>query len=95
MRIYLSRRLLQFVAVLWGAATLNFFIPRLAPGDPVRDKMRSLTLARSRATSSASGAMLAGVGITLLTGTARFKAISLLVSARRSFADDRPFGTKT
>ncbi|MBV8719800.1 MAG: ABC transporter permease [Chloroflexi bacterium] len=39
MRVYLSRRLLQFVAVLWGAATLNFFIPRLAPGDPVRSQL--------------------------------------------------------
>jgi peptide/nickel transport system permease protein len=42
MRIYLSRRLLQFVAVLWGAATLNFFIPRLAPGDPVRDQLTQM-----------------------------------------------------
>ncbi|HLZ26591.1 MAG TPA: ABC transporter permease [Chloroflexota bacterium] len=42
MRIYLSRRLLQFVAVLWGAATLNFFIPRLAPGNPVRDQLQQM-----------------------------------------------------
>lgn len=36
------RRLLQFVAVLWGAATLNFFIPRLAPGNPVRDQLMQM-----------------------------------------------------
>lgn len=36
---YLVGRLVQFVVVLWGAATLNFFIPRLAPGDPVRDRL--------------------------------------------------------
>ena len=42
MGIYLSRRLLQFVAVLWGAATLNFFIPRLAPGNPVRDQLTQM-----------------------------------------------------
>ena len=42
MRTYLSRRLLQFVAVLWGAATLNFFIPRLAPGNPVRDQLTQM-----------------------------------------------------
>src|SRR6266849_2966074 len=41
-RTYLSRRLLQFVAVLWGAATLNFFIPRLAPGNPVRDQLTQM-----------------------------------------------------
>ena len=42
MRTYLPRRLLQFVAVLWGAATLNFFIPRLAPGNPVRDQLTQM-----------------------------------------------------
>ena len=36
---YIVRRLIQFVVVLWGAATLNFFIPRLAPGDPVRARL--------------------------------------------------------
>lgn len=36
------RRLLQFIAVLWGAATLNFFIPRLAPGNPVRDQLMQM-----------------------------------------------------
>jgi peptide/nickel transport system permease protein len=41
-RTYLPRRLLQFVAVLWGAATLNFFIPRLAPGNPVRDQLTQM-----------------------------------------------------
>ncbi len=42
MRTYFSRRLVQFVAVLWGAATLNFFIPRLAPGNPVRDQLTQM-----------------------------------------------------
>jgi peptide/nickel transport system permease protein len=36
---YLARRLLQFGFVLWGAATLNFLIPRLAPGNPVRERL--------------------------------------------------------
>jgi peptide/nickel transport system permease protein len=40
---YLIRRLLQFVIVLWGAATLNFFLPRLAPGNPVRERLISAT----------------------------------------------------
>jgi peptide/nickel transport system permease protein len=36
---YVARRIGLFVVVLWGAATLNFFIPRLAPGDPVRERL--------------------------------------------------------
>ncbi len=36
---YLVRRIALFVVILWGAATLNFIIPRLAPGDPVRQHL--------------------------------------------------------
>jgi peptide/nickel transport system permease protein len=36
---YLARRLVQFIFVLWGAATLNFIVPRLAPGNPVRERL--------------------------------------------------------
>lgn len=39
---YLVRRVGQFLIVLWGAATLNFILPRLAPGDPVRNRLLSL-----------------------------------------------------
>jgi peptide/nickel transport system permease protein len=38
-RSYAVARLIQFVVILWGAATLNFFIPRLAPGDPIRTRL--------------------------------------------------------
>lgn len=38
---YVLRRLGQFVVVLWGAATLNFFLPRLAPGNPIRERLMS------------------------------------------------------
>jgi peptide/nickel transport system permease protein len=38
-RSYLAGRLVQFVVILWGAATLNFFIPRMAPGDPIRTRL--------------------------------------------------------
>jgi peptide/nickel transport system permease protein len=34
-----ARRLLMFVAVVWVASTLNFFVPRLAPGNPIENKM--------------------------------------------------------
>jgi peptide/nickel transport system permease protein len=42
-RHYVGWRLVQFVVILWGAATLNFFIPRLAPGDPIRERLLSMT----------------------------------------------------
>jgi peptide/nickel transport system permease protein len=32
---------MQFAIVLWGAATLNFILPRLAPGNPVRERLLS------------------------------------------------------
>jgi peptide/nickel transport system permease protein len=38
-RDYVIRRLVQFVIVLWGAATLNFLLPRMAPGNPVRERL--------------------------------------------------------
>jgi len=38
---YVVRRILQFLIVLWAAATINFILPRLAPGNPVRDRLVS------------------------------------------------------
>lgn len=38
-RSYVVGRIIQFFVILWGAATLNFIIPRLAPGDPVRERL--------------------------------------------------------
>lgn len=51
-RNYLFWRLVQFVIIVWGAATLNFFIPRLAPGDPIRERL--LTMTRSGSVSQES-----------------------------------------
>src|SRR5271165_3068306 len=42
-RGYVVGRLIQFVVILWGAATLNFFIPRLAAGDPVRERLTMMS----------------------------------------------------
>jgi peptide/nickel transport system permease protein len=40
MRIdYIARRLLMFVVIIWAAATLNFFLPRISGGDPVRSRL--------------------------------------------------------
>lgn len=36
---YIARRFVVFIVVIWAAATLNFFIPRLAKHDPIRAKM--------------------------------------------------------
>jgi peptide/nickel transport system permease protein len=38
---YVVRRIAQFLIVLWAAASLNFFLPRLAPGNPVRERLLS------------------------------------------------------
>ncbi len=36
---YVARRIGLFLAVIWAAATLNFFLPRLSGQDPVREKL--------------------------------------------------------
>jgi peptide/nickel transport system permease protein len=38
---YFLRRIAFYVLTLWAAITLNFFIPRLAPGDPVQSLIAS------------------------------------------------------
>jgi peptide/nickel transport system permease protein len=34
---------MQLLVVLWGAATLNFLIPRFAPGNPIRERLYTLS----------------------------------------------------
>ncbi|GAA4993925.1 ABC transporter permease [Actinopolymorpha pittospori] len=36
---YILRRIGQFLIVVWVASTVNFFLPRLGPGDPVRNRL--------------------------------------------------------
>jgi peptide/nickel transport system permease protein len=36
------RRLGLFLITLWGAATLNFFIPRIAPGNPIQARLLAM-----------------------------------------------------
>jgi peptide/nickel transport system permease protein len=50
---YLARRLPVFFGVVWVAATLNFVIPRLAPGDPVGAILAQLTRQGGRVAGSA------------------------------------------
>ena len=39
----IARRLVMFVFVIWLASTLNFFVPRLTPRNPIEEKLLSLT----------------------------------------------------
>lgn len=37
---YLIKRVIMLFLIVWAAATLNFFLPKLAPGrNPIREKM--------------------------------------------------------
>lgn len=36
-----ARRLFMFVVVIWVASTLNFFVPRMAPRNPIEEKLLS------------------------------------------------------
>ena len=38
----LSQRLLTLIAVVWAAMTLNFFLPQLAPRNPIAEKLTSM-----------------------------------------------------
>lgn len=41
---YVLKRVGLFFLVIWGAATLNFFLPRLAPGDPIAERMFAMSM---------------------------------------------------
>lgn len=38
---YVIKRFLVFLIVFWAAATINFFLPRLSPINPIREKLMS------------------------------------------------------
>ena len=42
MLLLIGRRIVMVVAVVWAAATLNFFIPRIAPKNPIAEKLTQL-----------------------------------------------------
>ncbi len=37
---YLVRRILLLLLVMWTAATINFFIPKLSPRDPIKERLQ-------------------------------------------------------
>jgi peptide/nickel transport system permease protein len=57
---YISRRLGFFVLTLWAALTVNFFLPRLMPGDPAIAMMARF---HGRLSGQALGAMEAAFGV--------------------------------
>jgi len=50
---YIIRRLIIYVVVIWVAATANFAIPRLAPGDPIMAILQRVNLQGMRMEESA------------------------------------------
>jgi len=40
--VLIGRRIVMVIAVVWAAATLNFFIPRIAPKNPIAEKLTQL-----------------------------------------------------
>jgi len=45
---YFVRRLLVFLFVIWAAASLNFLVPRLAPGDPMAATLARMSMSGDR-----------------------------------------------
>ena len=43
---YIAKRFLSFVVVVWVAASVNFIVPRLAPGDPIGAMVARMELPR-------------------------------------------------
>ena len=41
---YIAKRFLSFVVVIWVAASVNFIVPRLAPGDPIGSMVARMEL---------------------------------------------------
>ena len=36
---YLVRRIAVFFIIVWAGATINFFMPRMAPVNPIRERL--------------------------------------------------------
>lgn len=58
--VYLVRRLLFFVITLWAALTINFFLPRLMPGNPAEAMLAKF---HGRVNPHALGALEVAFGV--------------------------------
>jgi peptide/nickel transport system permease protein len=56
---YLAKRLGLLVLVLWTAATINFFIPKLSPRDPILEKLQQAAMGGGRQQSGLKEMMAA------------------------------------
>src|SRR5258706_542092 len=54
---YVARRFGQLLLVFWVAATLNFLIPRLTPGDPVATELGQKLVAQGSGGSGVNAAI--------------------------------------
>ena len=45
---YIIRRLLVFLFVIWATASVNFLVPRLAPGDPIAATLARMSMGGDR-----------------------------------------------
>jgi peptide/nickel transport system permease protein len=46
--VYIGRRLIQLLIVIWIAGTVNFVVPRMIPGDPVESAFNALAIGGGR-----------------------------------------------
>ncbi len=45
---YLAKRLGLLILVMWAAATINFFVPKLSPRDPILEKLQQAAMGGGR-----------------------------------------------
>lgn len=60
---HLLRRILFYLAAVWAAVTLNFFIPRLAPGSPIESVLVRLQKTGQTMSPDALRALQATMGV--------------------------------
>jgi peptide/nickel transport system permease protein len=60
---HLLRRILFYLAAVWASVTMNFFIPRLAPGDPVQLMLGNMEKSGVRPSAETMLSLEASLGV--------------------------------
>jgi peptide/nickel transport system permease protein len=60
---HLLRRILFYLAAIWASVTMNFFIPRMAPGNPVQSILGNLEKSGVRPSPDMVQSLAASLGI--------------------------------
>src|SRR5437879_4355190 len=60
---HLLRRILFYLAAIWASVTMNFFIPRLAPGDPIQLMVANMQKSGIRPSPDAIRTLGASLGL--------------------------------